>query len=112
MNNEKTGDEIDLSSVMGEADGDGGIPNGAMLVNFAEAVAGDDAERLKDARAEVTRMLGADGLVDTCGNAATFNAIDRIADTIDIPIDDVRLEPTADFPRELGIDAFPSRLEG
>lgn len=97
---------------MGEADGDGGIPNGAMLVNFAEAVAGDDAERLKDARAEVTRMLGVDGLVDTCGNAATFNAIDRIADTIDIPIDDVRLEPTADFRRELRIDAFPSRLEG
>jgi hypothetical protein len=97
---------------MGEADGDGGIPNGTMLVNFAEAVAGDDAERLKDARAEVTRTLGADGLVDTCGIAATFIAIDRIADPIGIPIDDVRLELTADFRRELGIDAFPSRLEG
>ena len=72
---------------MGEADGDGGIPNGTMLVKFAEAVAGDDAERLKDARAEVMRTLGADGMVDTCGIAATFNAIDRIADPIGIPIE-------------------------
>ncbi|NKB22234.1 MAG: hypothetical protein GKS01_17245 [Alphaproteobacteria bacterium] len=96
---------------MGEAEGDGGVPNGAMLVNFAEAIAGDDAQRLQDARNEVTATLGADGLVDACGIAATFNAIDRIADSIGIPIDDVRLEPTAEFRRELGIDAFPSRLE-
>jgi hypothetical protein len=97
---------------MGEADGDGGILNGAMLVNFAEAIAGDDAERLKDARTEIMQTLGADGLVDACGIAAQFNAIDRIADSIGVPIDDVRLDPTADFRRELGIDAFPSRLEG
>jgi hypothetical protein len=108
---EQTGDEIDLSSVMGQADGDGGIPNGAILVNFAEAIVGEDAGRLKDARAEVTQTLGADGLVDACGIAATFNAIDRIADSIGIPIDEIRLAPTADFRRELGIDAFPSRLE-
>jgi hypothetical protein len=96
---------------MGKAEGDGGIPNGAMLVNFAEAIAGDDVERLKQARAEVTQTLGADGLVDACGVAAQFNAIDRIADSIGVPIDDVRLAPTADFRQALGIDAFPSRLE-
>jgi hypothetical protein len=96
---------------MGEADGDGGIPNGAMLVNFAEAVAGDDARRLKDARVEVMQTLGPDGLVDACGIPATFNAIDRIADSIGIPIDEIRLETTADFRRDLGIDAFPSWLE-
>ena len=96
---------------MGNAEGDGGVPNGALLVEFAEAVVGDDPNRLIAAREEVTRALGVDGLVDSCGIAATFNAIDRIADSIGIPIDDVRLEPTAEFRRELGIDAFPSRIE-
>ncbi len=96
---------------MGKADGDGGIPNGALLVEFAEAVVGDDSDRLTAAQDEVTQALGADGLVDACGIAATFNAIDRVADSIGVPIDDVRLEPTAEFRREMGIDAFPSRVE-
>ena len=42
---------------MGEAEGDGGVPNGAMLVNFVEAIAGVDEERLKDARSEVSATL-------------------------------------------------------
>ncbi|MBK19821.1 MAG: hypothetical protein CMM52_13390 [Rhodospirillaceae bacterium] len=96
---------------MGTAEGDGGIPNGAMLVSFAEAIVGDDTSRLNAARDEVRQVLGEDGLVDCCGIAATFNAIDRVADSIGIPIDEIRLEPTAEFRRELGIDEFPSRLE-
>ena len=43
------------------------------------------------------------------GIVATFNAIDRVADATGIPIDQVRLGPTADLREQLGIDAFPSR---
>lgn len=38
-----------------------------------------------------------------------FYAIVRVADATGIPIDEVRLEPTAEFREALGINAFPSR---
>ncbi len=103
------GSEIDLVSVIGEADGDGGITNGAILAAFAEAILGDDADRLDAAREGVRDALGAAALVDAAAVAANFDAIDRVADATGIPIDEERLEPTAAFRKELGIDAFPSR---
>ena len=103
------GNDVDLNAVIGEADGDGGIAHGEILARFAEAAGGDDAEELIAARQGVIDALGTDALVDACGVAATFNAIDRVADSTGIPIDEARLEPTADFRESLGIDAFPSR---
>ena len=97
--------------MIGEADGDGGIAGGALLAAFAEAVAGDDERALADARQAVLDALGAAALVDCCGVAATFNAIDRVADATGIPIDEQRIEPTADLRRQLGIDRFPSRMQ-
>lgn len=75
---------------------------------FAEAVVLDDVNALGAARRDVLDTLGAEALVDACGVAATFNAIDRVADSTGIPIDEARLEPTADFRESLGINAFPS----
>lgn len=100
---------MDLTTISGEADGDGGVTHGALLAEFAEAVWDDDEGRLDAARKAVIETLGPAALVDSAGIAATFNAIDRIADSTGIPIDEVRLEPTADFRAALGIDAFPSR---
>ena len=68
----------------------------------------DDVNALGAARRDVLDTLGAEALVDACGVAATFNAIDRVADSTGIPIDEARLEPTADFRESLGINAFPS----
>ena len=68
----------------------------------------DDVDALGAARRDVLDTLGAEALVDACGVAATFNAIDRVADSTGIPIDEARLEPTADFRESLGINAFPS----
>jgi hypothetical protein len=52
-------------------------------------------------------------MVDASAVAAMFNAIDRVADSTGCPIDEDRLEPTADFRESLGISAFPSgRGEG
>lgn len=39
----------------------------------------------------------ADVQVAACGVAATTNTIYRVADSIGIPIDEGRMEPTADF---------------
>ena len=69
---------------------------------------GEDEEALSGARRDILDTLGPEALVDACGVAATFNAIDRVADATGIPIDEARLEPTADFRESLGINAFPS----
>lgn len=100
---------MELAVVSGQVAGDGGVAHGAILVEFAEAVWDDDDARLDAARRAVIDVLGPAALVDSAGIAATFNAIDRVADSTGIPIDEVRLEPTAAFRASLGIDAFPSR---
>ena len=109
---EHNGQAIDLDTVIGKADGDGGIPDGALLAAFAEAVVGDDDTALAEARKAVLDALGGAALVDACGVAATFNAIDRVADSTGIPIDEARVEPSAGLRESLGIDRFPSRLQG
>ena len=51
----------------------------------------------------------ADVQVAACGVAVTTNAIDRVADSIGIPIDEARMETAADFRKSLGVNAFPSQ---
>ncbi len=83
-----------------------------MLAAFAEAVVGDDDAALAGAPAALIDAMGTDALVDASAVAAMFNAIDRVADSTGCPIDEDRLEPTADFREALGISAFPSGRGG
>ncbi len=68
-------------------------------------MAGDDG-RLAQARGALNASLCANGLVDAAAVVGFFNAIDRVADATGIPLDPERLEGTADFRAELGIDRF------
>lgn len=72
---------------------------------------GDDGVKLAETRSAVVDALGPEALVDSCGVAATFNAIDRVADATGIPIDEKRIAVTADLRDRLGIDRFPSRSQ-
>lgn len=103
------GDEIDMNALIGKADGDGGIPHSALLARFADAAIGDDGDELAAARSELQNALGDEALVDSSAIVATFNAIVRVADSTGIPIDEARIEPTADLREQLGINDFPSR---
>ena len=91
---------------MGKGEGDGGVPHGRLLVRFAEAVLGTDAAELARVRAEVLKTLGAAGLVDAAAVAALFNAIDRVADSTGIPLEDDKAADTADFRNALGIAKY------
>ena len=82
-----------------------------MLAAYAETVVGDDADALSAARTALMDTLGAEALVDAAAVASMFNAIDRVADSTGVPIDEDRLEPTADFREALGITAFSSHRE-
>lgn len=100
-----TGGNYELKLLTGGS-GDGNIPHGALLVQFAEAVLGDDDARLAAIQSEIRSKMGDAALVDAAAIAATFNAIDRVADSTGIPIEDNKAEVTADFRAALGINAF------
>jgi hypothetical protein len=99
------GENYDLALLTG-AGGDGNIPHGALLVAFAEAVLGNDDQRLAAIRSEIRSKLGEVALVDAAAIVATFNAIDRVADATGIPIEDAKAEMSADLRAALGINAF------
>jgi hypothetical protein len=85
---------------------DGGVPHGAILAAFVEAVLGDDDEALSDARAAVRRAVGDAGFVDACATVASFNAVVKLADGTGIPLEDWKAERTATLRAELSIDAM------
>jgi hypothetical protein len=99
------GEQYDLTLLTG-GDGDGRIPHGRLLVGFADAVLGGDNGRLAKIRSEIRTAMGDAALVDAAAIAATFNAIDRIADSTGIPIEDANAESTAELRDALGLNAF------
>ena len=103
---EKTGTDYRLDGIMG--DGDGGIPHGELLTEFAETIVEGDDAGLAVARTQLMETLGWEALVDASGIVATFNAIDRVADATGTPIEEERIEMTATIREQLKIDQFPS----
>lgn len=99
------GEQYDLTLLTG-GDGDGRIPHGRLLVGFADAVLGGDNRLLAKIRSEIRTTMGDAALVDAAAIAATFNAIDRIADSTGIPIEDANAESTAELRDALGLNAF------
>jgi len=94
------------NAVTGTAQGDAGVPHGRLLVEFAEAVLGEDDAALSYARAELMMALDPAGLVDAAGVVGLFNAIDRVADATGIPLETEKAEASADFRASLGLDRF------
>jgi hypothetical protein len=98
--------DYDLGSVTGAVQDDGGVPGGRLLVEFAEAVLGEDDAALLRARAALMTALGSTGLVDAAGVVGLFNAIDRIADATGIPLEAEKAAASADFRAALDLDRF------
>lgn len=90
--------------MLGDAGDDSGIANAGMLIEFAEAAVGADPARLDAARAAVMASMGEAALSDTAAVAALFNAIDRVADSTGIPLEDDKAEMTKEMRAQLGID--------
>ena len=88
----------------GEAQDGGGVPHGALLIRFAEAVVqGADAAA---ARHAVLAAIGAAALVDAAAVVALFNAIDRVADATGIPLEPEKAAATADFRAALRVGKY------
>jgi len=85
---------------------DGGVAHGALLVRFADAVVTGTAGEVDAARDEVATTMGAAALADAAGVAALFNAIDRVADSTGIPLEDWKAADSAGFRAAIGVDGF------
>lgn len=95
-----------MNALLGEAGDESGIPNAGILIEFAEAAVGADTARLDKARAAVIDAMGGAALSDAAGVAALFNAIDRVADSTGIPLEEEKAELTAGMRDQLGINEF------
>jgi hypothetical protein len=84
----------------------GGVPAGSELAAFAEALIATDADQLAAAIANLRQAVGDAGWVDAAGVAATFNAIDRVADSTGIPLEPAKMEASAGLRATIGLDAF------
>jgi alkylhydroperoxidase family enzyme len=98
--------EYDLRLLLGQGEGDGGVPHGRLLVHFAEAVLSDDDRLLSEKRAAVLARLGSEALIDAAGVIGLFNAIDRVADATGIPLEEEKARLSASYRAELGLDEF------
>ena len=96
----------DLNSVTGAVQDDGGVRHGRLLVEFAEAVLGEDEEALARARATIREAIGPAGLADAAGVVGLFDAIDRVADATGIPLEAEKAAASADFRAALALDRF------
>jgi hypothetical protein len=92
--------------VTGAVAGDAGVAHGCLLVEFAEAVLGEDEAALSRARAELMTAVGPRGLVDAAAVIGLFNAIDRVADATGIPLEAEKAAASEDFRAALGLDRF------
>jgi len=86
----------DLNSVTGAVQDDGGVSHGRLLVEFAEAVLGEDEEALARARAALRAAIGPAGLADATG----------------VPLEAEKAAASADFRAALGLDHFDVSARG
>ncbi len=101
-----TGTNIDLNAITDNDAGDGGVPHGSLLTDFAEAVLDDDEARLTDTRRRVRETLGDAAFVDAAAVIANYSALDRVADATGIPLEAAKESNTIELRAELGINEF------
>ena len=94
-----------------EAAATSGVEHGAVLIAFAEAMAGEDDAALARARQAVVEVLGAEAMVDAAGVASNFERMVRIADSTGIPLDE-RMEVLSKPVRDkLHLERFAAHKE-
>ena len=79
-----------------------------VLLEFVDAVVGDDPAALTAARQALRQTLGDAAFIDACATIASFNAVVKIADGTGIPLEDWKEARTRDLRASLAIDALRS----
>ena len=101
--------EVDLQGVNGDAASAAlGIEYGTELMSFAESLAQRDEPGLARSRTALRQAAGDKVLVDAAGVAANFQRMVRIADSIDIPFDNMQSDFANSIQTELNLARFAS----
>lgn len=100
----------DLSVILGDSESDGGIKDGKLLIEFAEAIVSRDAQSLSAARDKIVATMGLESLVDAAAVAGAFQGLDRIANGTGIPIEKAKARMTKDLREELGLNKFSTAI--
>lgn len=87
---------------------DSGVPDGALLVEFTEAVLGVDDAHLAQVRARLRARLGDEKLVDAAGAVASFNAVVKVADGTGLAVDEFRKDNADKLRDELRLGFGPT----
>jgi len=104
------GEEIDLSAINAgpAAAASSGVPQGELLVGFADALLARDGSELVRLREAIAAALGPGGLRETASVAANFQRMVRIADATGIPQQVPLLMLGGDVIEELDLRRFAS----
>ncbi len=84
------------------------IPAAQELLRFAEDALANDTQTLTDARVQLERVIGTEGMVDAAAVIANFQRMNRIADSTGIPLDTPVAMVTEGLRDELGLNDFAS----
>ena len=93
-----------------QPDLDTGVPGGAELLIFSEALIDADRIALDAARTALENVLGAAAIPAASAVAANFSKNDRIANGLGIPHEPVMVKATKDIREQLGLDNFRSAI--
>jgi hypothetical protein len=99
------GEAADLTCTNGASDG--ALPNGSLLLRFAEAATRANDE-LDAARTELVSAVGAEAFVEAAATVGIFNGLVRVADGTGIPLDDGTRSASVAFRETLGLNTFGS----
>jgi len=105
------GESADLQSLVEGGSVETGLPGGAALIDFVEAVVADtfdaaSSEQIAQTRLAVAEALGNEAAVDAAAVIANFQRMVRIADSTGIPLDEPVAMMTQNIREELGINSY------
>ena len=103
----ESGNPADLAAVV-EGAGDAGLPHGAQLVAFAEAIARWDDVALTVAREALIEVAGEAFMIDAAAVAANFEMMTRVAAGTGARFPAESTVPRAGLDERLGIGGFTS----
>ena len=102
-----SGDAVDIHSIA-TGEGTGGVPFGAELLAFTDAIADYDDEELTEARDRLRFVAGEPFIVDAAAVAANFEMMTRVADGTGARFDDATRTKRSALTETLGIDGWAS----
>ena len=105
----KLGHSINIDALI-QRELDIGVPGGAELLAFADAVIGTDRAALDGARDALAACLGTAAVSAAAAIAANFTKNDRIANGLGIPVEPMMLKGTVEIRQQLGLNGFRSAV--